>query len=823
MESPPASAAVDPLQPPADDSASAAAWDWGNFFDFSIVDDDSLILPWSIPDEAQTPPPLATAELPPVPLPSPPAPAPLDGSGRVRKRDPRLVCPNYLAGRVPCSCPEMDEKALEEEEVTEVVTAARKRTRTGGASAVVRCQVPGCEADISELKGYHKRHRVCLRCANASSVVLDEEHKRYCQQCGKFHILPDFDEGKRSCRRKLERHNKRRRRKPNDGNNILEKEMEAQGDSPLDVTCDGEPMKETPNEFTCNTVETVVSNKVLDGDTPVDSEDGQGSPIGSLPSLKNDELAASAEVQKDERISNSKSSLSTTSCDNKSTYSPMCPTGRISFKLYDWNPAEFPRRLRHQIFQWLANMPVELEGYIRPGCTILTIFIAMPQFMWDKLSQDVAHYVRDLINTPGSLLLGRGTILIYLSNTIIHVLPDGTTLTNIKMEVQAPRLHYVCPSYFEAGKPMEFVVCGSHLKQPKFRFLISFDGKYLKHNSVCAIPIDKKSMHYDGNEAEHIDDEHEMLRIKVTHMNLEVSGPAFIEVENVSGISNFIPVLVGNKETCSELERMEEVLYGSSYASSFMSQNVITDFSPGMCGILSSRQYGMSSLLLDIAWLLKTPTPEEKEVFWNSINLQRITHLLKFLIESELSGVLQMVMHHLDNIILIKGSEKSDNGISDVDQNLFHEYFNHARKVLYQRMGHVMGSEVEQRSATSGSLMSQSSGRTNMGDKSCANQDDEVIGESLLSTSWQPASEQDVKVPLVTREIIYKQSCSQNLGIKYFFGDIFSNKIMRTRFPLFVVVSVVLCFAACIILLHPHKAGEFAVSIRRCMFGGSPT
>lgn len=38
-----------------------------------------------------------------------------------------------------------------------------------------------------------------------------------------------------------------------------------------------------------------------------------------------------------------------------------------------------------QIFQWLASMPVELEGYIRPGCTILTVFIAMPNFMWMKV------------------------------------------------------------------------------------------------------------------------------------------------------------------------------------------------------------------------------------------------------------------------------------------------------------------------------------------------------------------------------------------------------------------------------------------------------
>nr|GEW33935.1 squamosa promoter-binding-like protein 7 [Tanacetum cinerariifolium] len=31
-----------------------------------------------------------------------------------------------------------------------------------------------------------------------------------------FHVLSDFDEGRRSCRRKLERHNNRRRRKSSD-------------------------------------------------------------------------------------------------------------------------------------------------------------------------------------------------------------------------------------------------------------------------------------------------------------------------------------------------------------------------------------------------------------------------------------------------------------------------------------------------------------------------------------------------------------------------------------------------------------------------------
>jgi hypothetical protein len=39
----------------------------------------------------------------------------------------------------------------------------------------------------------------------------------------------------------------------------------------------------------------------------------------------------------------------------------------------------------------------------------------------------------------------------------------------VNVKGHAPRLHYVHPTFFEAGKPMEFVVCGSNLLQPKFR------------------------------------------------------------------------------------------------------------------------------------------------------------------------------------------------------------------------------------------------------------------------------------------------------------------------------------------------------------------
>lgn len=148
----------------ADEPSSSSVFDWSDLLDFNLDESFNISSPQHETGQSQ----------------------PSEILGRVRKRDPRLVCSNFLAGRIPCACPELDEK-LEEEEKEESALPGKKRPRAVRAPAeiMMRCQVPGCEADIRQLKGYHKRHRVCLQCANASAVVLDGVSKRYCQQCGK--------------------------------------------------------------------------------------------------------------------------------------------------------------------------------------------------------------------------------------------------------------------------------------------------------------------------------------------------------------------------------------------------------------------------------------------------------------------------------------------------------------------------------------------------------------------------------------------------------------------------------------------------------------
>lgn len=90
-----------------------------------------------------------------------------------------------------------------------------KRVRSGspsGTASYPMCQVDNCKEDLSKAKDYHRRHKVCEAHSKASKALLANQMQRFCQQCSRFHPLSEFDEGKRSCRRRLAGHNRRRRK-----------------------------------------------------------------------------------------------------------------------------------------------------------------------------------------------------------------------------------------------------------------------------------------------------------------------------------------------------------------------------------------------------------------------------------------------------------------------------------------------------------------------------------------------------------------------------------------------------------------------------------
>ncbi|KAF8005754.1 hypothetical protein BT93_K0131 [Corymbia citriodora subsp. variegata] len=111
---------------------------------------------------------------------------------------------------VPCAkFPQGGKKVLSSSESS----TPPKRARSVGANChTAYCQVHGCHKDLSSSKDYHKRHKVCEVHSKTAQVVVNGVEQRFCQQCSRFHLLAEFDDGKRSCRKRLSVHNERRRK-----------------------------------------------------------------------------------------------------------------------------------------------------------------------------------------------------------------------------------------------------------------------------------------------------------------------------------------------------------------------------------------------------------------------------------------------------------------------------------------------------------------------------------------------------------------------------------------------------------------------------------
>ncbi|CAN6173493.1 unnamed protein product [Urochloa humidicola] len=113
-------------------------------------------------------------------------------------------------------CGRHDEKSSTPSTVTSASTAVKKTKVSQQNANTSYCQVEGCKVDLSSAKAYHRKHKVCEVHAKAPKVVVAGLERRFCQQCSRFHGLAEFDQNKRSCRRRLTHHNARRRKPQTD-------------------------------------------------------------------------------------------------------------------------------------------------------------------------------------------------------------------------------------------------------------------------------------------------------------------------------------------------------------------------------------------------------------------------------------------------------------------------------------------------------------------------------------------------------------------------------------------------------------------------------
>jgi hypothetical protein len=107
----------------------------------------------------------------------------------------------------------MQQNNNDTEKASPVVGGNGKNSHTGGEAPAPRCQVEECRVSLIGLKDYHIRYKICERHLKEEWIEREGQRVRFCQQCGRFQPVEEFEESKRSCKVRLLRHNARRRKR----------------------------------------------------------------------------------------------------------------------------------------------------------------------------------------------------------------------------------------------------------------------------------------------------------------------------------------------------------------------------------------------------------------------------------------------------------------------------------------------------------------------------------------------------------------------------------------------------------------------------------
>ncbi|KAK8951420.1 Squamosa promoter-binding-like protein 9 [Platanthera zijinensis] len=380
------------------------------------------------------------------------------------------------------------------------------------------------------------------------------------------------------------------------------------------------------------------------------------------------------------------------------------------------------------------------------------------------------------------------------------------------MEVESPSLHYVHPTYFEAGKVVEFIACGSNLDQPKLRFLVSFAGKYLVCDAFRVITHQKVRCDGGNSVASSNNRGHEMFRINVKHTNPDVFGPAFIEVENESGISNFIPILIGNKQICSELENLQGALshHPNVQEDNNASSAIFSD--TGFSKVDTARQIDMSDLLMDIAWLLKEPCKECNISFFSSLNVRRVTYILQFSLRNELICVLKAILKYVNIMIHRVNFQNLENLTVSADLLQLLEYMDTATEFLNQRTEHK---ETAKQDSARLSFMEALPVDLMINDMIIMTLTNPVVDRrnAGASASTLLSVDSDEIASLLPKDITrhkisFLRSGASHWPSKYWPTTMFSSPITRKWRATLAVCTSIMCFLICIIFFDTHKASD---------------
>ncbi|XP_044956142.1 squamosa promoter-binding-like protein 1 isoform X2 [Hordeum vulgare subsp. vulgare] len=507
----------------------------------------------------------------------------------------------------------------------------RPANATAGASSssAPSCLVDGCHADLRDGRDYHRRHKVCEVHTKSTLVRIKNIEHRFCQQCSRFHLVQEFDEGKKSCRSRLEKHNGRRRK------------AQAQAVS-----------SSSENQSLTNTL-LLLLRQLAGQDSAASSSEQINGPNFLVNLLKN--LAAVAGTQacqdmlKDATSSNAGNYVGNQSGPPVPAEPPMkrrarnfdlndtyveedeSRTDKIVFKLFGKQPNDFPADLRTQVLNWLSHYPSDMESYIRPGCVILTIYLRLPNWMWHKLNVDPAPWIENLISISTHGFWETGWLYARVQDRLTLSCNGRLTLVCPWLPVIGDKHQILCVTPIAASckSTANFSVRGFNIAQPTTKLLCIFGGKYLVQEATQKLQDDTA-----------VQQGPQCLAFSCSFPS--TSGRGFIEVEDYDQSSISFPFVVAEESICCEIRMLEEKLNIFAFA------NVLE----GREDLMASRSQALK-FLHEIGWLLQrshsratsSKAPQQHRVV--GFLAARFRWLLSFAVDQEWCGVVKMLLDTL--------------------------------------------------------------------------------------------------------------------------------------------------------------------------------
>ncbi|CAH8389959.1 unnamed protein product [Eruca vesicaria subsp. sativa] len=678
------------------------------------------------------------------------------------------------------------------------------------------CQVDNCSQDLSHGKDYHRRHKVCEVHSKATKALVGKQMQRFCQQCSRFHLLSEFDEGKRSCRRRLAGHNKRRRKTtqpeeiasgvvvPGNRDSTSNANMDlmalltalacAQGKNevkpmgtpavpqreqllqilnkinalplPMDLVSKlnnigslarkntDHPVVVNPqndvNGASPSTMDLLaVLSETLASSSPdalaILSQGGFGTKDSDKAKVPSYDNGAATNLEKrtvggerssssnqspsqdsDSHAQDTRSSLSlqlfTSSPEEESRrpamassrkyyssassnpvedrspssspvmqelfplqrspetmrsknhnntspvrtgggclplelfgasnrgaanpnfkgfgqqsgyassgsdYSPPSlnsdaqdRTGKIVFKLLDKDPSQLPGTLRTEIYNWLSNIPSEMESYIRPGCVVLSVYVAMSPAAWEQLEQNLLQRVTVMLQDSHSGFWRNSRFIVNTGRQLASHKNGRIRCSKSWRTWNSPELISVSPIAVVAGEETSLVVRGRSLTNDGISIRCTHMGSYVSMEATGAAC--KRAMF----------DELNVKCFRVNNTQPGFLGRGFIEVENGFRGDSF-PLIIANASICKELNRLEEEFHPKSQEE----QGQTSDHRP------TSREETLC-FLNELGWLFqKNQTTEPREQ--SEFSLSRFKFLLVCSVERDYCALIRTLLDML--------------------------------------------------------------------------------------------------------------------------------------------------------------------------------